>query len=184
MAMAERWHEEPREAQSSDERARLAEQRAQLAEEQRLQAEGRCFAAERRRLDAERQLEQVQRLLAQARRSGVRMQAIVVELGALAAHLRSALEPGQRPEPAKATEESDRRESDQRAEMADALAAAVERLRARVAAVEEIEPEQVPAPIRAAHSPAPTRPPHKHSMSALTRWRNRWRNARKQRQAA
>jgi hypothetical protein len=184
MAMAERWHDELQDAQSSDERVLLAERRARLAEEQRLQAEGRCFAAERRRLDAERKLEQVQQCLAQARQSGVRMQAIVGELGELARHLRRALEPGLQPTPAPAQSGADQPGADQRAEMADALAAAVERLRARVAAVDEVEPAPIPAPVRAVTPPASIRPAHKHSMSAIARWRSRWRNGRKQRRAA
>jgi hypothetical protein len=59
------------------------------------------------------------------------------------------------------------------AEMAEALAAAVERLRARA----EEQGEQVPAPVAA-------RPPHKHSMSLITRTRlalRRRRERRKQR---
>jgi hypothetical protein len=47
-------------------------------------------------------------------------------------------------------------------EMAEALAAAVERLRARVE-------EQPPVPAAAAVH----RPPHKHSMSLIGRWRMR-----------
>jgi hypothetical protein len=72
--------------------------------------------------------------------------------------------------------------------MADALAAAVERLRARVAAVDEVGPEQpAPAPQAAptrTAAPVAPRPPHKHSTSLLGRLRKRWRNRRKQWRAA
>jgi hypothetical protein len=64
------------------------------------------------------------------------------------------------------------------AEMAEALAAAVERLRARVEQQEQPAAE-VPAPVAA-------RPPHKHSMSLIRRTRlalRRRREARKQRRA-
>ncbi len=195
------WHHDDPDARFGDESVQTAEQRARLAEEQCLQAEGRCFAAERRRLEAERRLEQVQRLLAQARESGVRMQAIVGALAELARHLRDSLDPTDRqstPHSGQAAESplGDRRdlrsagqqaEAAERAEMADALAAAVERLRARVAAVDEVGPEQpVPAAQAApttVASPLAIRPSHKHSLSALARLRNRWRNRRKQRRA-
>jgi hypothetical protein len=55
-------------------------------------------------------------------------------------------------------------------EMADALAAAVERLRARVE-------EQAPATVQ----PSAARPPHKHSMSLITRARLRLRRRRERR---
>jgi hypothetical protein len=55
--------------------------------------------------------------------------------------------------------------------MVDALAAAVERLRARVA--------EVPAPSAPAWAGASREPRHKHSMSLIGRWRLR----RKQRRA-
>jgi polyhydroxyalkanoate synthesis regulator phasin len=58
-----------------------------------------------------------------------------------------------------------------RGEMADALAAAVERLRARV--------EEAPAPAERQPAPVVKPPPHKHSMTLLTRWRIR----RKQRRS-
>jgi hypothetical protein len=51
------------------------------------------------------------------------------------------------------------------AEMAEALAAAVERLRARA--------EVSAAPVSEPTAPAALRPPHKHSMSLIGRWRNR-----------
>jgi hypothetical protein len=65
------------------------------------------------------------------------------------------------------------------AEMAEALAAAVDRLRARV--------EQQEQPAAEVSGPAATRPPHKHSMSLIKRTRlalRRRREARKQRRQA
>jgi hypothetical protein len=68
--------------------------------------------------------------------------------------------------------------------MADALAAAVERLRARVAEVKADDADererQVPEPVAQLLAEPPIRrPPHKHSMSAIGRWRYK----RKQRKA-
>jgi hypothetical protein len=57
-------------------------------------------------------------------------------------------------------------------EMADALAAAVERLRERAQAAPELQPETVAPPV--------VRVPHKHSMSLIGRWRFR----RKQRRGS
>jgi hypothetical protein len=156
------------------------EARLRAAEEQRVQAEGRCFAAERRRLDAERRLAEVQALLDQARAAGERTRKIVVELTALAARLRSSLE--RTPLPA-ATVAGDTAAAE-RVQMADALAAAVDRLRARVAEVKAGDAEEAerPAPEQAVQPAAEllVRPaPHKHSMSAIARWRRK----RKQRKA-
>lgn len=58
------------------------------------------------------------------------------------------------------------------AEMADALAAAVERLRERALAAPELQPEPASPPV--------VRVPHKHSMSLIGRWRFR----RKQRRGS
>jgi hypothetical protein len=65
------------------------------------------------------------------------------------------------------------------AEMADALAAAVERLRARAEVAPELAPEHAEEP---PHAPAPRveGAPHKHSMSLITRVR-RWRKQRRNR---
>jgi hypothetical protein len=175
MAMAE-----PREWQH-DHGADSAEERLRAAEEQRLQIEGRCFAAERRRLDAERRLEQVEGLLEEARAAGERTCKLVVELIALAAQLRASID--RTPAPA-ALAEGDTA-AVERAQMADALAAAVERLRARVAEVKAVE-RGVPTAAAPSAPPVPTaariaseaREPHKHSMSAIARWRKK----RKQRQ--
>jgi chromosome segregation ATPase len=181
MAMAELrdWQQDDDGAARANERVRHAEERARQAEEQRVQAEGRCFGAERRRLDAERRLAQVQALLDEARLAGERMRELVLELIAVAAQLRTELDrTGPQPAAAVCPDESAAAE---RAEMADALAAAVERLRARVAEVKAVEHEPLPVheSIRAAAVALPeARPPHKHSSSAIARWRNK----RKQRQ--
>jgi hypothetical protein len=210
MAMAERseWHHDHHDPGDHDdaaapdttatahvdERVRLAEARARTAEEQRLQAEGRCFAAERRRLDAERRLQQVEALLEEALRAGARMRGLVGELSELAGSLRQALQ-ASAAQPARPSAE-ETVAAEHRAEMVDALASAVERLRARVDEVKTVEPEPDTAqpdssvvesasavlaaePV-GAQPPVPPRPSHKHSMSAITRWRNK----RKQRQSA
>jgi len=210
MAMAElrEWQQDDEGPAQAEQRVRGAEERARQAEEQRVQAEGRCFGAERRRLDAERRLEQVEALLQEARLAGQRTRKLVLDLIAVAAQLRAELERSQttsQPAPACPDEAA----AAERAEMADALAAAVERLRARVAEVKEIEHEPVSAdrpvdpaampgrsvapPLHAhaapSHTAAPpvpaaaraaseAREPHKHSMSAIARWRKK----RKERQ--
>ena len=83
--------------------------------------------------------------------------------------LRERLAPGQSwPERQDATSESitpDPAAEARGAEMAEALAAAVERLRARA----EVSAAPAPEP----STPAVLRPPHKHSMSLIGRWRNR-----------
>ncbi|HEX3391208.1 MAG TPA: hypothetical protein VHS55_01460 [Solirubrobacteraceae bacterium] len=178
--MAERseWHHHDQDDASQ------VDERVRVAEEQRVQAEGRCFAAERRRLDAERRLEQVEALLEEALQAGTRMRGLVGELSELASTLRRALEAG----PAAPTE--DTVAAEHRTEMVDALASAVERLRARVDEVKSVEPEPEAAesgsgdavgePVSAQPAQVPARPSHKHSMSAVRRWRNK----RKQRQSA
>lgn len=176
MAMAERseWHHH-----NDHDDASQVDERLRVAEEQRVQAEGRCFAAERRRLDAERRLEQVEALLEEALQAGARMRGLVSELSELAGSLRHALEV-KAAEPARSSAE-DTVATEHRAEMVDALASAVERLRARVDEVKAVEPESgEPAgePVLAQPAPVVARPVHKHSMSAIARWRN----ARKQRQ--
>ncbi|MGH2878532.1 MAG: hypothetical protein ACRDK4_02860 [Solirubrobacteraceae bacterium] len=195
MAMAERseWHHDHHDdhddappldaAAHVEERVRLAEDRARAAEEQRLQTEGRCFAAERRRLDAERRLEQVEALLEEALQAGVRMRGLVGELSELAGSLRQALQARAAQAPRPSAE--DTVAAEHRAEMVDALASAVERLRARVDEAKTVEPEPdvvQPAgePVRTQPAPVPARPSHKHSLSAIARWRNK----RKQRQSA
>lgn len=170
---------EPREWQQHREDAPGVQERLRVAEEQRVQAEGRCFAAERRRLDAERRLAEAELLLEQARAAGERSGRLVGELIALVAQLRGSLDRPRAP----ATSVADDAATAERAQMADALAAAVERLRARVAEVkagDEEAGEPAVEGVAVAIATAPVcRPPHKHSMSAIARWRNR----RKQRQA-
>jgi hypothetical protein len=178
MAMAEL-----RDWQQDDDRAAV-QARLRVAEEQRVQAEGRCFAAERRRLDAERRLAEVQALLDEALAAGERTREIVVELIALAAQLRDSIDRAPVAAAGAGGARSDEAVAAERAQMADALAAAVERLRARVAEVkagDADEPErQVPEPAaRLLAEPPIQRPPHKHSMSAIGRWRHK----RKQRKA-
>jgi hypothetical protein len=175
MAMAEL-----RDWQQDDDRAEV-QARLRAAEEQRVQAEGRCFAAERRRLDAERRLAEVQALLDEALAVGERTREIVVELIALAAQLRDSIDRAPVAAAGAGGARSDEAVAAERTQMADALAAAVERLRARVAEVKAGEPER-PAEQRVSNAvtrSAPARPPHKHSMSAIGRWRYK----RKQRKA-
>lgn len=181
MAELRDWQQDDDGAAQAHERVRRAEERARQAEEQRVQAEGSCFAAERRRLDAERRLEQVEALLQEARLAGERTRKLVFELIAVAAQLRAAL--SRSPVPTVAVPCLDEAAIAERAEMTDALAAAVERLRARVAEVKAVEHESLPAgeeSVRAAAPAAPeARKPHKHSLSAIARLRNK-RKQRKQ----
>lgn len=96
------------------------------------------------------------------------MQMLLAELAELAAHLRRALQ--WKAAPASSATPADADAAEQRAQMTDALAAAVERLRARVAEVKAIEREPAPTVPQA---PVAPRPPHKHSTSAIARWRNK-----------
>jgi hypothetical protein len=161
-----------------------------LAEERCAQAEGRCFAAERRRLDAERRLAEAELLLEQAREAGLRSRRLVVDLVALAAQLRASLQAT--PQPSAAAAEEDDAAAAERVQMADALAAAVERLRARLPVEDPTEPaaeQREPTAERggraAEHADAIAlalarpRKPHRHSMSGIARWRQK----RKQRKA-
>jgi len=153
----------------AESRHEAAEDRARQAEDGCLRAEERRLEADQRRLDAELRREHVERLLLQMRRAGVRMELTVGELRDVVARLRQATErlgvPSAEPSGGDSVEQVD-----DRAQMADALAAAIERLRTRVAAVGE------PAPRPSA--PVEVRPPHKHSMSGLARWRMRRRQRR------
>jgi chromosome segregation ATPase len=79
----------------------------------------------------------------------------------------------------------------QREEMADALAAAVERLRARVedvgeppADADETRYEPSPVPVEQPGVPLAKRSPHKHSMSLVTRLRIRRKDRRRRKSAA
>jgi hypothetical protein len=184
--------------------------RRRLAEERCLEAEQRCFRAERRRFEAERQRERLEELLAESRRAGLRMQQIVAELKRLVAELRGAAPAeAQQLDPTRATVRAHVQSAGTAAtetnparavepsgagatapageEMADALSAAIARLRAGVEAVgapAPARPPVAPAPrpaLAAARAPEPslTRPAHKHSLSWIARWRIR----RKQRRS-
>jgi hypothetical protein len=179
------------------------EERRRVAERRCLEAEQRCFVAERRRFEAERQRDQVQALLADARRAGLKMEQIVVELKRLVASLREAAPRADARTEANGTsvaEETPR--TARREEMVDALTLAIARLRANVEAVGEPETQRadgegsqageaearrsasaqtlVTVPVAPQAPPPrvlPQRPPHKHSLS----WIQRWRMRRKQR---
>jgi chromosome segregation ATPase len=100
-------------------------------------------------------LERVEGALGAISESHRRIAMTVGELKDVAVRLRAAVDRGPVQEPV----------HPRREEMADALATAVERLRARA----EIAPEAQPPP----SVPAIVREPHKHSMSLIGRWRRR-----------
>ncbi len=102
--------------------------------------------------------ERSEQSLALAQRSYARLESLVGELKLTALHLREAVEregrargPVSAPPPAAAAPVVPEEDALRRAEMAEALAAAVERLRARVAAVGELEAEP---PVRPAEPQA------------------------------
>jgi uncharacterized coiled-coil protein SlyX len=136
-------------------------------------------------LEAERAArERSEALLEEMRRGHLRMEGLVGEMKAIVERLNTAIaaegqveeprlamappaarpEVGRSPEPDLAVEQRG-------AEMADALAAAVERLRSRAEAAPALPPASIPVPV--------LRPTHKHAMSLIGRWRNR----RKQRRS-
>jgi len=179
------------------------EERRRDAERRCLEAEQRCFVAERRRFEAERQRDQVQALLTDARRAGLKMEQIVAELRRLVASLREETErPAALAESNGTSLADETPRTAGREEMVDALTLAIARLRANVEAVGEPATQGsddrgtpagdadgastasvqtlVAAPAAPQGSPPrtlPPRPPHKHSMS----WIQRWRMRRKQR---
>jgi predicted nucleic acid-binding Zn-ribbon protein len=139
-----------REAQQRDERqlraltSRLATLEAHAAELQR-------------EMDAQRDArEQSERELQNMRDGHLRMEQIVRELQGIALQLRGTLNPTLTPAAApKGSGRTPREEEDHRLEMAKALAAAVERLRARVSAVDELE--HIPADVPSSEAePAPS----------------------------
>lgn len=142
--------------------------RAEIAEATVHSLEGHVAALQRRLAEAEAdgqragalaaRVESVERALATIRESHRRMAGTVGELHALADRLRVSLQ--ERPAEAPARPRSD--------EMAEALAAAVERLRARA---QESQPAPPASPARP--SVAPQRPSHRHSLSLIGRWRMR-----------
>jgi chromosome segregation ATPase len=146
----------------------------------------------RREIDSERSLrERAERQLADMRAGYRRIELLVSELKGFMAQLRAAAARESKREPASAVP-GDRSEIGQREELADALAAAVERLRARAEA-SPIEPEDLtgasiatpPSELELpAGSPAAKPSPHKHSMSLLTRIKRRRKQRRERRAAA
>jgi hypothetical protein len=145
----------------------------------------------RREIDSERAArKRAERQLQNMRGGYQRMELLVVELKGVMAQLRAAVAlraSAEQPKPGVRGE--------QREELADALAAAVERLRARAessSTTQPVQPTTVP-PIgptavvdgggSAERSPN-ERPPRKHSMSLLTRMRIRRKHRRERRSAA
>lgn len=155
-----------RRAAESDENSLL--RRAETAETTVKTLEGHVSSLQRRLEEAEQdgrrtselaeRLENVESALQAIRESHRRMATTVSELKGVAMRLRAAVdsEPPQGSSPVRPRSE----------EMADALAAAVERLRARAEATVAQRPDTSGVhPI--------VREPHKHSMSLIGRWRLR-----------
>jgi chromosome segregation ATPase len=112
-------------------------------------------------LDAERGArERSERLLENMREGHSRIELLVGEMKGIVARVSAALAAEQRTPPARQLAETVVEQA-RGAEMADALAAAVERLRARAETVEDARVTHRP--------PAAERPAHKHSMSWLRR---------------
>ncbi|HEY2283488.1 MAG TPA: hypothetical protein VGH60_08070 [Solirubrobacteraceae bacterium] len=156
-----------RRAAESGENALL--RRAETAEATVKTLEGHVAGLQRRLEEAEqggrrtselaRRLENVEGALAAIRESHQRMAGTVSELKGVAMRLRAAVETEPVPESAPVRPRSE--------EMADALAAAVERLRARAQESAVAQPGATPAV-----APVQSKP-HKHSMSLIGRWRLR-----------
>jgi chromosome segregation ATPase len=156
-----------RRAAESGENALL--RRAETAEATVKTLEGHVASLQRRLEEAERdgrrtselarRLENVEGALAAIHESHRRMAGTVSELKGVAMRLRAAVEEEPAPESASVRPRSE--------EMADALAAAVERLRARAQ-----ESAVAPADTTVAVAPVQSTP-HKHSMSLIGRWRLR-----------
>jgi chromosome segregation ATPase len=196
--LAERLESVQRELDEA-EQATAAERAAIQQGERELQL--RLTELERRALeirseiDSERRLrERAEGQLAEMRAGYRRVGLLVAELKSPMAQLRAAAtrEPGHEPVSAAL---GDRSEIGQREELADALAAAVERLcaRADASALEPEDSAQTPAARHPSDSDPPTplavapeagRPPHKHSMSLLTRIKRRRKQRRERRSAA
>jgi chromosome segregation ATPase len=155
----------------------------QRAEERSARAEERAALAERRRAELEAQLVQVRESCSRLERNIAALQDVLAELRATLGRereaaeqriveLERALERAERSgfarEPTEDEPAQDEEEA-RREEMAAALAAAVERLRARVATVGDVT------------VPVVERPPHKHSMSLITRIRMRRKHRRERR---
>jgi hypothetical protein len=144
--------------------------RAETAEATVKTLEGHVAGLQRRLREAEedgrrtsllaQRVESVESALAAIRESHRRMAGTVSELKGVAIRLRAAVET----EPAREASAPVRPRSE---EMADALAAAVERLRARAQEGEADRPQAPPS------VPPVVQKPHKHSMSLIGRWRLR-----------
>lgn len=111
---------------------------------------------ERRTSELAERLENVEGALAAIRENHRRIATTVSELKDVALRLRTVINVQPAPEPVPPRSE----------EMADALAAAVERLRAR--AQESVSAQPTPSDV-----PPVVQEPHKHSMSLIGRWRMR-----------
>jgi chromosome segregation ATPase len=160
-----------RRAAESGENALLL--RAETAEATVETLEGHVASLQQRLEGAEREgrrtselaerLENVEGALAAIRESHRRMAGTVSELKGVAVRLRAAVDA----QPARESSSSSPSARPRSEEMADALAAAVERLRARAEESAAVQPDTTP-----------TVPPvvclsHKHSMSLIGRWRLR-----------
>jgi len=144
----------------------------------------------RREIDSERAARtNVEHQLTEMRAGYRRMGLLVAELKGVMVQLRAAA--AREPTPEQPVSGVHDAHGEQREELADALAAAVERLRARAESV--MEPEELndvlvtPSPSEI--EPLPARPvskdsPHKHSRSLLTRARLRRKQRRERRSAA
>jgi chromosome segregation ATPase len=158
-----------RRAGESGERALL--RRAETAEAAVETLEGHVASLQQRLEEAERdgrrtselaeRLENVEGALAAIRESHRRMAGTVSELKGVAMRLRAAIDA----QPARESSSPSARPRSE--EMADALAAAVERLRARAEESAAVQPDTTPT------VPPVERTPHKHSMSLIGRWRLR-----------
>ncbi len=127
-----------------------------------------------------------ERLLERMREGHRRLELLLGEMNGIVARVTSALARDERPAPAPAPAPVASPEV-RGAEMADALAAAVERLRARAEATPleapapETEPQRAaPSPASAFHEPRVRPPAHKHSLSWFGRMKMR-RKLRRQR---
>jgi len=143
-----------------------------------------------REIDSERAArEHAERQLTEMRAGYRRMEQLVAELRGMMAELRAAT--ARETEPEQPVARAHGAHGEQREELADALAAAVERLRARAESAMELE-----EPTDAHATPPPSEPErpsaasvgmgsaNKHSMSLLTRARLRRKQRRERRSAA
>jgi len=169
--LAERLESVQRELAEA-EQAAAAERAAVRRGERELQI--RLAELERRALEIRREIDseraaraRAERQLADMRGGYERVKLLVAELRDMMAQLRAAATPKARPKQPELPVPGEQRE-----ELTDALADAVERLRARA----DISGSQ---PVQATSRPVVERSPHKHSMSLITRWRIR----RKQRRS-